>query len=102
MANKNDIFIFSHVEMTVCTICLKLRRSFAADFAARSGSVFRSVMAPGMSWQYFWVLLFTRAFVGIGEASYCTIAPTIIGDLFIGAQRTLMISVFYIFIPVGW
>uniref|UniRef100_A0A3B3S1S9 Major facilitator superfamily (MFS) profile domain-containing protein n=1 Tax=Paramormyrops kingsleyae TaxID=1676925 RepID=A0A3B3S1S9_9TELE len=50
---------------------------------------------------YFWVLLLTRAFVGIGEASYCTIAPTIIGDLFIGAKRTLMISVFYIFIPVG-
>ncbi|XP_048874079.1 protein spinster homolog 3 [Brienomyrus brachyistius] len=51
--------------------------------------------------KYFWVLLLTRAFVGIGEASYCTIAPTIIGDLFIGAERTLMISLFYIFIPVG-
>uniref|UniRef100_A0A672L5Y5 Protein spinster homolog 3-like n=1 Tax=Sinocyclocheilus grahami TaxID=75366 RepID=A0A672L5Y5_SINGR len=50
---------------------------------------------------HFWVLLLTRALVGTGEASYSTIAPTIIGDLFTGTQRTLMISFFYIFIPVG-
>ncbi|XP_076867902.1 protein spinster homolog 3 [Brachyhypopomus gauderio] len=51
--------------------------------------------------EYFWVLVLTRALVGTGEASYCTIAPTIIGDLFIGSQRSIMISFFYIFIPVG-
>ncbi|KAF7688669.1 protein spinster homolog 3 [Silurus meridionalis] len=51
--------------------------------------------------EYFWVLVLMRALVGIGEASYCTIAPTIIGDLFTGPKRTLMISFFYIFIPVG-
>ncbi|XP_053341261.1 protein spinster homolog 3 [Clarias gariepinus] len=51
--------------------------------------------------EYFWLLLLLRALVGTGEASYCTIAPTIFGDLFTGAQRTLMISFFYIFIPVG-
>ncbi|XP_051980969.1 protein spinster homolog 3-like [Xyrauchen texanus] len=50
---------------------------------------------------HFWVLVLTRALVGTGEASYSTIAPTIIGDLFTGTQRTLMISFFYIFIPVG-
>uniref|UniRef100_A0A8C1FLD7 SPNS lysolipid transporter 3, sphingosine-1-phosphate (putative) n=2 Tax=Cyprinus carpio TaxID=7962 RepID=A0A8C1FLD7_CYPCA len=49
----------------------------------------------------FWVLVLTRALVGTGEASYSTIAPTIIGDLFTGTKRTLMISFFYIFIPVG-
>lgn len=42
-----------------------------------------------------------RAMVGIGEASYSTIAPTIIGDLFVGTQRSTMILVFYLFIPVG-
>ncbi|CAB1316850.1 unnamed protein product [Coregonus sp. 'balchen'] len=41
------------------------------------------------------------ALVGTGEASYSTIAPTIIGDLFSGAKRTMMIAAFYIFIPVG-
>ncbi|XP_051949765.1 protein spinster homolog 3-like [Xyrauchen texanus] len=50
---------------------------------------------------HFWILLLTRALVGTGEASYSTIAPTVIGDLFAGTQRTLMISFFYIFIPVG-
>lgn len=42
-----------------------------------------------------------RAIVGIGEASYTTVAPTIIGDLFAGAQRSVAICVFYIFIPIG-
>ncbi|XP_072302762.1 protein spinster homolog 3 isoform X2 [Eucyclogobius newberryi] len=49
----------------------------------------------------FWFLVLMRSLVGIGEASYSTIAPTIIGDLFTGTKRSLMISVFYIFIPVG-
>lgn len=51
--------------------------------------------------KHFWVLMLMRAIVGIGEASYTTIAPTIIGDLFAGAQRSVMICFFYIFIPVG-
>ncbi|XP_061902439.1 protein spinster homolog 3 [Entelurus aequoreus] len=50
---------------------------------------------------HFWLLALLRGLVGIGEASYSTIAPTIIGDLFTGVQRTIMISAFYIFIPVG-
>lgn len=43
-----------------------------------------------------------RAMVGIGEASCTTIAPTIISDLFVGAQRSKVVCVFYIFGPVGW
>ncbi|KAM6970615.1 protein spinster homolog 3 [Aplochiton taeniatus] len=54
-----------------------------------------------VSESYFWVLVLLRALVGTGEASYSTIAPTIIGDLFSGPTRTVMISAFYIFIPVG-
>ncbi|MGH0170411.1 UNVERIFIED_CONTAM: hypothetical protein FKN15_071189 [Acipenser sinensis] len=50
---------------------------------------------------HFWLLVMTRGLVGVGEASYSTIAPTIIGDLFTGALRTWMLSLFYIFIPVG-
>ncbi|KAF1378892.1 hypothetical protein PFLUV_G00195220 [Perca fluviatilis] len=50
---------------------------------------------------YFWLLMLLRAMVGIGEASYSTIAPTIIGDLFVGNQRSAMICVFYLCIPVG-
>uniref|UniRef100_A0A8C2ZV12 SPNS lysolipid transporter 3, sphingosine-1-phosphate (putative) n=1 Tax=Cyclopterus lumpus TaxID=8103 RepID=A0A8C2ZV12_CYCLU len=50
---------------------------------------------------YFWLLMLLRAMVGIGEASYSTIAPTIIGDLFVGTRRSAMICLFYICIPVG-
>ncbi|XP_026772324.1 protein spinster homolog 1 [Pangasianodon hypophthalmus] len=50
---------------------------------------------------HFWALLLTRGFVGVGEASYSTIAPTIIADLFIKEKRTAMLSVFYFAIPVG-
>ncbi|XP_032127599.1 protein spinster homolog 2 isoform X4 [Sapajus apella] len=51
--------------------------------------------------QYFWLLVLSRGLVGIGEASYSTIAPTIIGDLFTNNTRTLMLSVFYFAIPLG-
>lgn len=42
-----------------------------------------------------------RSLVGVGEASYSTVAPTIIADLFSGKQRSNMIAVFYFAIPVG-
>ncbi|RXM97391.1 Protein spinster-like 3 [Acipenser ruthenus] len=57
--------------------------------------------ASMLLFQHFWLLVVTRGLVGVGEASYSTIAPTIIGDLFTGALRTWMLSLFYIFIPVG-
>ncbi|CAF98541.1 unnamed protein product, partial [Tetraodon nigroviridis] len=62
---------------------------------------FTSFCCSFVTESYFWVLVLLRALVGIGEASYTTIAPTIIGDLFSGARRSVMICVFYILIPVG-
>ncbi|KAG8272653.1 Protein spinster 3 [Homalodisca vitripennis] len=49
---------------------------------------------------YHWFLLF-RTLVGIGEASYSTIAPTIISDLFVQDIRSKMLALFYFAIPVG-
>nr|CAD7569708.1 unnamed protein product [Timema californicum] len=43
----------------------------------------------------------SRALVGIGEASYSTIAPTIISDMFVGQLRSIMLALFYFAIPVG-
>uniref|UniRef100_A0A8D0GL55 SPNS lysolipid transporter 3, sphingosine-1-phosphate (putative) n=1 Tax=Sphenodon punctatus TaxID=8508 RepID=A0A8D0GL55_SPHPU len=48
-----------------------------------------------------WMLFVSRGLVGAGTASYSTVAPTIIADLFEKEKRTLMLSLFYIFIPVG-
>ncbi|KAG8193917.1 hypothetical protein JTE90_011472 [Oedothorax gibbosus] len=50
---------------------------------------------------YFRWFMFTRALVGTGEASYSTIAPTVIADLFTDSARTRMLSLFYFAIPVG-
>ncbi|MEE6525042.1 hypothetical protein FKM82_024824, partial [Ascaphus truei] len=56
---------------------------------------------PLSSPQHFWLFLLTRGLVGVGEASYSTIAPTLIADLFVSDQRSRMLSVFYFAIPVG-
>lgn len=42
-----------------------------------------------------------RALLGIGQASYSTVAPTIIADLFVDTTRTTALSIFYFAIPVG-
>jgi MFS family permease len=49
----------------------------------------------------FWAFLFFRALVGIGEASYSTIAPAIISDLFTKDSRSKVLALFYFAIPVG-
>lgn len=46
-------------------------------------------------------LLFRHTIVGIGEASYATIAPTLVADLFPVERRARMLSIFYIGLPLG-
>ncbi|XP_031416896.1 LOW QUALITY PROTEIN: protein spinster homolog 1 [Clupea harengus] len=68
------------------------------------GISFWSVVTLASSYtpkDHFWALLLTRGLVGVGEASYSTIAPTIIADLFVKEKRTRMLTVFYFAIPVG-
>ncbi|GFO44363.1 hypothetical protein PoB_007086800 [Plakobranchus ocellatus] len=57
-----------------------------------------SSFVPG---DYFFGFVLLRAMVGIGEASYSTIAPTIIADLFAKDRRTQALMIFYFAIPVG-
>jgi len=49
----------------------------------------------------FWQLLAARVLVGVGEASYATLAPTIIGDLTTPQTRNRWLALFYGAIPVG-
>lgn len=49
----------------------------------------------------FWLFALIRSLVGIGEASYSCVAPTIIGDLFTDALRTRMLAIFYLAVPIG-
>lgn len=48
-----------------------------------------------------WILLFTRCFVGIGEAAYGPAAPSIISDLYPVKKRGQVLAWFYAAIPVG-
>ncbi|NXI38343.1 SPNS3 protein, partial [Galbula dea] len=69
-----------------------------------AGIFFWSAVTLGSSFiteWYYWMFFLSRGLVGLGTASYSTIAPTIIADLFQEGKRTTMLSVFYIFIPVG-
>jgi MFS transporter, Spinster family, sphingosine-1-phosphate transporter len=49
----------------------------------------------------FALLLITRCFVGVGEAAYGPVAPTILSDLYPLAIRGRILSWFYLAIPVG-
>ncbi|KAL6744532.1 hypothetical protein Aduo_017455 [Ancylostoma duodenale] len=49
----------------------------------------------------FWLFLLFRGIVGIGEASYVTVAPTMIADMSTGRNRSRMLMLFYFAIPFG-
>ncbi|XP_032473423.1 protein spinster homolog 3 isoform X8 [Phocoena sinus] len=51
--------------------------------------------------RYSWLFFLSRGVVGTGTASYSTTAPTVLGDLFVRDQRTRVLAIFYICIPVG-
>jgi len=49
----------------------------------------------------YWNMIWFRVLVGVGEASYATISPSVISDKFFGERRNNAITVFYVAIPVG-
>ncbi len=46
-------------------------------------------------------LLVRHTLVGVGEATFVTIAPTFVADLFVEEKRGRILGVFYLAIPVG-
>lgn len=61
-----------------------------------SAATIFSGMASGL-----WSLLAARALVGVGEASYATLAPTIIDDVTTTERKGRSLAIFYIAMPVG-
>ena len=49
----------------------------------------------------FVTFVFFRAILASAEAAFSNIAPTLIGDMFVGKTRTLVISLFQFAIPIG-
>ena len=64
-------------------------------------SMWAAATFAGSFMKNFGAFLFFRALVGIGEASYSTIAPAMIADLFTKDSRSRVLALFYFAIPVG-
>jgi len=78
-----------------------------ADKGSRKGLIALGVgiwsiatMASGMA-DTFVLMIVARVFVGVGEASYATLAPTIIDDLTPPHAKGRALAIFYLAIPVG-
>ncbi|CAJ0586077.1 unnamed protein product, partial [Mesorhabditis spiculigera] len=61
-------------------------------------AVFASTFVPA---DKFWLFLLMRGIVGVGEASYAVVSPSLIGDLYSGKRRSQMLMLYYFAIPVG-
>src|SRR6185369_16322216 len=61
-----------------------------------SAATFGSGLAPTFGW-----LLLARALVGVGEASYSVVTPSLIADLYPAERRGRALAVFYSALAVG-
>jgi MFS family permease len=68
----------------------------AAGVAVWSLATFTSGLATSFAW-----LALARAVVGIGEASYTVITPSLLSDHYPVARRARALSIFYAAMPVG-
>lgn len=59
-----------------------------------------ATVAGGFAWGFV-SLLVARAVLGIGEASYAGIAPSILADLYPSTRRGRVFAIFYTAIPIG-
>jgi predicted MFS family arabinose efflux permease len=75
---------------------------FPRRFLVGSGVLLWSIatVASGLAATYR-QLLTARSFIGIGEAGFGAVSPTIISDLFPKERRGRMLAYFYVAIPVG-
>jgi MFS family permease len=74
----------------------KRLRLAAGGVAVWSAATLGSGLATGYA-----TLLFTRALVGIGEASYGIVTPSLLSDLYPAERRGSVMALFYAAIPVG-
>ena len=59
-----------------------------------------ATVGSGLAWG-FGALLFARCLVGVGEASYAVVTPSLISDLYPVDRRARAMAVFYAAIPLG-
>uniref|UniRef100_A0A5F9CMD6 Protein spinster homolog 1 n=1 Tax=Oryctolagus cuniculus TaxID=9986 RepID=A0A5F9CMD6_RABIT len=90
------VFISSY--MVLAPVFGYLGDRYNRKYLMCGGIAFWSLVTLGSSFiprERFWLLLLTRGLVGVGEASYSTIAPRFNADLFEAYQERRMHSVFF-------
>jgi MFS family permease len=105
---------FSDTQLGLLNLAFMITYSLTAPIFGRFGDLFvrKYLIAFGVSiWSFatagaglartFWQMFLPRSFVGIGEASYATVAPGIITDFYEEERRGRALAVFYAAIPVG-
>lgn len=96
----HTVFVSSY--MVVAPIFGYLGDRFSRKYLMALGlAIWLVAVVVGSFMESFVSFLVMRALVGIGEASYSTIAPTILSDLFVKDVRSKMLALFYFAIPVG-
>jgi MFS family permease len=94
--------VFIVVFMLASPVAGYLGDRFPRKYLVAGGVLLWSVAtgASGLAGSFL-ALLVARSFIGIGEAGYGAVAPSIISDLYPRNLRTRMLAFFYIAIPVG-
>ncbi|HEX4825461.1 MAG TPA: MFS transporter [Candidatus Polarisedimenticolaceae bacterium] len=95
---------------SVFLVCYMIAAPLVAPFADRHsrkriiafGALFWSALTLLTAFTHtYWELLLRHTLVGVGEATFVTIAPTFAADLAPLAKRGRILGVFYLAIPVG-
>jgi MFS family permease len=68
----------------------------AAGILVWSAATFLSGFATN-----YWQLIVCRVLVGLGEASYATLSPSLISDVYPPGKRNNALTIFYVAIPLG-
>ncbi len=89
---------FSLVGLVMGFAADRLRRTYLLGLGVAVWSL--ATVASGLA-QNYWQLVVARSFLGIGEATYGVIAPTLLLDLFPRHQRARAMSGFYLAMPIG-
>jgi MFS family permease len=105
---------FTDAELGWTLSAFMLTYSITSPIFGRLGDLFtrKRLIAAGVAlWSFatagaglardFWQMFLPRSMVGIGEASYATIAPAIITDFYEEERRGRALAVFYAAIPAG-
>ncbi|NWG13646.1 MAG: MFS transporter [Acidobacteria bacterium] len=105
---------FSDAQLGWTLSAFMISYSLTSPFFGRLGDVLtrKHLIAAGVAlWSFatagaglarsFWQMFVPRSLVGVGEASYATLAPTIITDYYGQEMRGRALAVFYAATPIG-